>query len=225
MILFSCSFGEFILLRIPLVPTAFYCSWKLHECIGKLRLLGQCLIVVTGSRWVLFVVRVCPISSLGNCCLPLQLLLWSDFWMFVLLFPLKFVNDSLVELIVLCNFSWFLLCTLLRLLCQGCVLLVILCLILLTLSIISGKLLLWNLLICFSLVLHQYSFHQLLLTPHDILVAFAWHCWKASCLVAVHFAGVIYFNEYVSHFLWRAWVHFRDCVAWYVFILWLCVPF
>ncbi len=138
MILISHFFHEFVL-HIPSVPSTFYCRQKLHECIGKLRLLEQCLIVVTGSRWVLFVTIVCPISSLGNCWLPLQLLLWSDFWMFVLLFLLSFVDDSLVELTALCNFSWFLLCTLPRICCQGCVLLVALCPIPLALSIISGK--------------------------------------------------------------------------------------
>jgi hypothetical protein len=180
MILFSHSSSGF-LLQIPLVPTAFCCSQKLHECISKLRLLGQCLIVVTGSRWVLFVARVCPISSLGNCCLPLQLLLWSDFWMFVLLFPLSFVDDSQVELTELSNFSWFLLCMLLRLSCQGSDLLVVLCLILIALPIISGKLLLWNLLICFLLLLHQYSLHQLLLTP-----------WYIGCLCLTLLGSILF---------------------------------
>ncbi len=190
MILFFHSFCEFVP-HIPLVPMAFYCSWKLHGCIGMLRLLEQYLIVITGSRQVLFMAIFCPISSLGNCHLPLQLLLWSDVWTFVLLFLLNFVDDSLVELTVLCIFSWFLLCTLLRLHCQGCVLLVVLCPIRSALSILSGKLLLWILLISFSLVLRWYSFHQLPLTPWYI------DCLCLTLLGSVLFGCCAFYQHYI----------------------------
>ncbi len=178
---------------------AFYCSQKLHGCNGMLRLLGQYFIVVTSSRWVLPVVTICPLGSLEHCHLPLQLLLINDFWRFVLLFLLDFCGDSLVELTVLCNSSWFLLCTLLRLFCQGCALLIVPCPMPSVLSIIPSKLLssillIWFHWLCVNVVSIDFHLH------HNILIAFALSCWEMSYLIAEHFTDIIYFYVNVSHF-------------------------
>ncbi len=126
MIFFSHSFCE-VVLHILLVSMAFYCSQRLHGCIGMLRLLGQYLIVITSSRWVLPVAIVCSIGSLENCHLPpppINALKW--FLKVCIALLTKFLQWFHGRTNCIVHFSC-LVFMLLRLSCQGCVLLVKMC--------------------------------------------------------------------------------------------------
>ncbi len=80
-----CLCFQIFVRHIPMVLVAFYCSQIFRGCIGTLRRWVQHWTVKVSSRWVLFVGAVCPTVALGMYHLLLTGLLWSDFWMFVLL--------------------------------------------------------------------------------------------------------------------------------------------